>query len=191
MMKGEGSRPMLRVISGAHHFDMAPGPCHMIAAPGEAPPFSVDGVVMEEDTFLVLSAPKTVRPGREPLIRIMTRVIETCPREPGTVIVRGKEPLQLLAIIHDLNQDPTWKETWISHALCGVFKIAEEQRLHSIAIPMLGTVHGTLDGQKFMMLLGSALKGMDPVELKRIWLIIPSGTGLQTLEGLKNALNSC
>ncbi|MBW1941783.1 MAG: hypothetical protein JRJ51_02985 [Deltaproteobacteria bacterium] len=181
---------MLRVISGAHHFDMAPGPCHMIAAPEEAPPFSVDGVVMEEDTFLVLSAPKTVRPGREPLIRIMTRVIETRPREPGTVIVKGKKPLQLLAIVHDLNQDPTWKETWISDALRGVLKIAEERRLHSIALPMLGTVHGTFDGQKFMLLLGSALKDIHPAQLKRIWMIIPSGTRLQTLEVLKSALNT-
>ena len=55
---------------------------------------------------------------------------------------------------------------------------------------MLGTVHGTLDGQKFMMLLGSALKDVNPVLLKRIWLIIPPGIGLQTLEVLKNALDN-
>ena len=55
---------------------------------------------------------------------------------------------------------------------------------------MLGSVHGTLDGQKFMMLLGSALKDMNPAQLKRIWLIIPSGTGLQTLDILKNALDN-
>lgn len=145
---------------------------------------------MEEDTFLVLSAPKTVRPSHEPLLRIMTRVIETRPREPGTVVARGKKPLQLLAIIHDLNQDPTWKEAWISHALRVVFKTAEEQGLHSIALPMLGTVHGTLAGQKFMMLLGSVLKDVSPEQLKRIWLIIPSGIGLHALERLKEALDS-
>jgi hypothetical protein len=41
-----------------------------------------------------------------------------------------------------------------------------------------------------MMLLGSALKDVNPVQLKRIWLIIPSGIGLQILEALKNALDN-
>ena len=190
MMKGEGSRPRLRAISGAHYFNMALGPYHVVAAPKDKPPFTVDGVVEEEDVYLVLSAPQKVRKTQEPLMRIMTRLIETRPREPGTVIVRGRKPLQLLAIVHDLNQDPTWKETWISDALRGIMKIAEERKLQSIALPMLGSVHGTLDWQKFMMLLGSALKDMNPAQLKRIWLIIPSGTGLQTLEILKNALDN-
>lgn len=189
-MTGTGGRPRLTAISGAHHFNMAVGPFYVIAAPREKPPFTVEGVVEEEDAYLVLSTPQKVRETREPLMRIMTRLIETKPRDPGTVLVRGKRPVQLLAIIHDLNQEPTWKEAWISLALRGVLKIAETKRLRSIALPMLGTVHGNLESQQFMMLLGSALRDENPVQLKRIWLIIPPEMGLQTLEMLRDALDN-
>jgi hypothetical protein len=168
---------------------MAVTPCHIIAAPREKAPFSVAGEVAEEDTYLVMSAPRKVRETREPLMRIMTRVIETRPREPGTVLAEGKGPVRLLAIIHDLNREPTWKETWVTHALGGVLKAAEERRLGSIALPMLGTVHGALDPRRFMMMLGSALRNRHPLKLKRIWLVIPSDAGLQTLNGLRSALD--
>lgn len=188
-MSGRDEKPRLRAISGAHHFNMALGAYHIIAAPREKPPFSVKGEVAEEDTYLVMSAPLKLPATREPLMRIKTRLIETRPREPGTVLLKGKNPVQLLAVIHDLNREPSWKEAWISHALERVLEIAEEQRLASIALPMLGTVHGTLEARKFMLLLGTALKAGNPFHLQRIWLVVPGETGLQTLEMLKHTLH--
>lgn len=189
MMK-QGRITGLRAIAGAHHFPLALAPCRVVAAPENKPPFAVDGIVMEEDTFLVMSAPAEPRPVREPLMRIMTRVIETRPKEPGTVLIQGARPTRILAVIHDLNQEPTWREEWISRALQRVLKSAEQERLGSIALPMLGTVHGTLEEEKFMALLGPALKTTNPEHLKRIWLVIPSEMGLETLQMLKKALES-
>ncbi|MCK7466684.1 MAG: hypothetical protein MZU91_00090 [Desulfosudis oleivorans] len=46
----------------------------------------------------------------------MSDLIETQPRLPGTVLVQGTSPVRLLAIIHDFNEDPSWKEDWIKEA---------------------------------------------------------------------------
>ena len=180
----------LRAIAGAHHFEMAPAPYRVVAAPENKPPFAVDGVVAEEDTFLVMSAPVELRPIREPLMRVMTRVIETRPKEPGSVLIQGEKPVRILAVIHDFNQEPSWREEWINRALQGVLKTAEQERLQSIALPMLGTVHGTLEAQRFMKLFTWALKTVNPQTLKQIWLVIPTGIGLQALESLKTALET-
>ena len=82
----------------------------VVAAPYNRPPFKVDALAVEEDTFLVMSADRKVHDTREPLIRIMTRVIETQPKDPGSVFVKGGSPLRFLAIVHDLNEEPTWRE---------------------------------------------------------------------------------
>jgi hypothetical protein len=139
-------------------------------------------VAFEEDTFLVLSADRRVRDPREPLVRLMTRVIETRPETPGTVLVKGKRPLRLLAIVHDLNQDPSWREEWIVSALDGIFQEAESRRLQSIALPFLGTLHGSLEKERFIELLRSALERMSPNHLKRLWLVVPAGTSSRILE---------
>lgn len=146
----------------------------------------MDGVAFEEDTFLVMSADPVVRDPKEPLVRIMTKVIETRPEVPGSVLVRGKRPLQLLAIVHDLNQEPSWREEWIASALDRIFQLAEGRGLESIALPFLGTLHGKLGKERFLMLLRAALGRNPPTHLKRLWLIMPEGTDPRILDILKS-----
>jgi len=176
------------VIQGGHQFQMSLGPYAIIAAPTTKPPFSIDAVVEEEDTFLVLSAEARVRKPEGSLLKIMTNVIETRPETPGTVLLRGKNPIRLLAIVHDLNQDPSWKEAWIKSALKRVFQVSERRKLQSIALPLLGTHHGTLEKKRFVVIFRHALKKISPSYLQRIWLVIPSGTSMKTLEMLRKAL---
>lgn len=162
------------------------GPTQIIAAPKNRQPFPVDAVAFEEDTFLVLSADTTVREPHEPLMRVITRVIETRPETPGSVLVKGKRPLRLLAIVHDLNQEPSWREEWIESALRGIFQEVESRRLKSLALPFLGTLHGPLDKQRFVMLLREALERMEFKQLKYLWLIVPAGTDREILEILES-----
>jgi len=175
----------LRLIQGGHHYDVSHGPYRIVAAPEGKPPFNVDAVVAEEDTFLVMSAQPVVRVPKEPLMKVMTRLIETKPKEPGTILVKGKDPHRILAIVHDFNEEPTWREEWIESALEAVFQEAENRKLESIALPMLGTKHGSLEEKRFLALLRSVLDRTSFPHPKRIWLVIPPGTSLDTLETFK------
>ncbi len=68
--------PELQLIRGGHHFEMSLGSIRIVAAPKDSPPFQVDAVAAEEDTFIVLSADPVVREPKEHPIRLMTRVSE-------------------------------------------------------------------------------------------------------------------
>ena len=169
-------RPKLRLIRGSYPLKVSVGSVDIVASPKDRPPFPVDAVAFEEDTFLVMSADPKVRDPHEHQVRLMTRVIETRPETPGSVLVRGQRPLRLLAIVHDLNQDPTWKQEWVASALDGIFGEAERRRLQSIALPFLGTLHGSLEKEHFLLLLRCALERLPTKHLKRLWLVVPTGT---------------
>ena len=174
--KKSDEMPNLQLILGNYPFQLSFGVIDIVAAPKDTPPFSIDAVAVEEDTFLVLSADPKVRDPHMDLVRIMTNVINTRPEKPGTVLVRGKHPLLFLAIVHDFNQEPSCKEKWIVSALNEIFRVTESRDLTSIAIPLLGTLHGSLKKQRFIVLLSRALKRVSVSHLKRIWLIVPPGT---------------
>jgi hypothetical protein len=178
------NREKLRVIQGGHYFEILHGLYRIVAAPEKRPPFDVDAVVYEEDTYLVLSADPKVREPKDHPVNIMTKLIETTPETPGSVLVRGKHPLRFLAIIHDFNQEPTWREEWIASALDGIFQEAETRKLTSVALPMLGCLHGSLDRQRFFGLLWRAITQSTQRHLKRIWLITPPGTSYKSLKVL-------
>jgi len=172
----------LRLILGSYPFQLSFGSIDIVAAPKDSPPFSIDAVVVEEDTFLVLSANPKVRDPRKHLVQIMTKVINTRPEKPGKVLVKGKHPLLLLAIVYDLNQEPSWREKWIESALNEIFRVTESRDLKSIALPLLGTLHGSFEKQRFIVLLRHALNRISAHHLKRIWLIVPPGTSSKIFE---------
>ena len=174
--KKSDEMPNLQLILGNYPFQLSFGVIDIVAAPKDSPPFSIDALAVEEDTFLVLSADPKVRDPHMDLVRIMTNVIKTRPEKPGTVLVRGKHPLFLLAIVHDFNQEPSCKEKWIVSALNEIFRVTESRDLTSIAIPLLGTLHGSMKKQRFIVLLSRVLKRVSVSHLKRIWLIVPHGT---------------
>ena len=179
-------RPQLQIIRGTYPRHISRGSLSIVAAPKQSPPFPVDGVAFEEDTFLVLSADPVVRAPKESLMQVMTRVIETRPQTPGSVLVTGKRPLRLLAIVHDLNQDPSWREEWIASALDRILAEAETRRLRSIALPFLGTLHGSLEKQRFVVLLRDALERNPAIHLERLWLVVPDGTRSKILDILES-----
>ena len=180
-----GEKPGLELIRGNYPYEITIGSVDIVAAPDNRPPFKVDAVAAEEDTFLVMSADRRVHNPKEPLIKIMTRVIETRPKVPGSVCVKGGSPLRFLAVVHDLNEEPTWREEWIASALDGIFQEAERRGLASIALPFLGTLHGSLDKERFLVLLRSALEKIPFNHLKRVWLVVPRKTRSKILEILK------
>lgn len=178
-------KQIIREMAKVYVFDRSL-PVKLQVAPEDSPPFPVEAVAAEEDTFLVLSADPEVRRPKEDPQQLMAEAFETCPAALGSVIVKGKDPLRLLAIIHDLNQEPSWKEEWIAGALDGIFREAESRKLRSIALPLLGTLHGSLEKQRFVVLLREAMERQPPNHLTHLWLVVPVGISGEILEMLES-----
>jgi len=174
-----------RLNPGSYPYEISRGSLKIVAAPKDNQPFPVDAVALEEDTFLVLSAETAVRETKESLMRVMTKVIETRPEIPGTVLVKGKHPLRILAVVHDLNREPTWKEAWVESALRGIFQEVERRRLKSLALPFIGTLHGKLKKERFIRMLREVLETTECKHLRKVWLIVPSGTKRAILKALE------
>ncbi len=189
MDEKKGNRPNLRLIRGRGLSQLAIGTVQIFVGPEKMSPYPVDAVVAEEDTFLVLSADPELSESNESPIRVLTEALETRPETPGSVLVRDGHPLQLLAIVHDLDQEPSWKEEWIVSALEGIFRETEKRKLRSIALPLLGTLHGSLEKKRFIALLHESLERKTPGHLERLWLVTPEGTASEMLEILKTELS--
>ena len=133
----------------------------------------VDAVVAEEDTYLVLSADTEVGEPAVARLRVFHEAYAAEPVEPGNVVAREGTPLRLLAVVHDLSQDPTWREDWVAAAIGAVLREADSRRVRTLAMPPLGRVHGALSRERFVLLLHSALRASAPRYLERICLVVP------------------
>ncbi len=140
----------------------------VFSAPGE-PPFSIDALVEEEDSYLSLSAePVLEMPVKHP-VRVMTAAREAEEIEPGTVVVRQGNPVKLLAIVHRLHENPTWREPWVVRAIENQCAEVERRRIRALGTPLLGTVHGKMSPQRSFELLGPLLA--EETGLQRIWIV--------------------
>jgi hypothetical protein len=148
----------------------------IVAAPVDAQPFPVDAVADEEDTFLVLSAEAVLHAPADHPIRVLHDAFAAEPAELGSVVVREDTPLRLLAVVHDLDQDPTWRVEWVAAALAAVLRETENRGLRSLALPLIGTRHGRLDPERCVDLLRDALDATPPSVLQRLWLVVPADT---------------
>jgi len=175
----------LRLLQGGRHYQIRFGALRVTASPEHDPPFPVDAVAIEEDTYLVMSAAPVVREVDEHPIRLMTNALEMRPVTPGTVVVAGWRPVRLLAIVHDLDQVPTWQETWIARSLDAIFEEVERRHLGAISLPFLGTQHGNLKKRRFIELLRTSLERRVPACLHRLWLITATAVDRELLEILQ------
>ena len=114
----------------------------------------------------------------------MTAMLEAKPAKVGTVLARGGDPIRFLAIVHDVNQDPTWKEQWIEKALENLFCASEQRQVSALRLPLLGALHGKLHPNRFAVLLSRVLHRTVREHLKRLWLVTPVGTNRKLIEDL-------
>ena len=100
----------------------------------------------------------------------MTQAHEAQALSPGAVVVRAGQPLRLLAVVHKLDETPSWREEWVARALDAVFREAGRRGLGALALPVLGGVHGKLDAARFWTLLKASIEATTS-RPARIWLI--------------------
>lgn len=143
------------------------------AAPEDRAPFPVAAVAVEEDTNLLMSARAELRAPAETFGKLVEDMAKFEPAEPGTVVVQGNSPVRLLAIVHDIEQNPTWNEAWIERAIISLLQETERRKLDSLCLPVLGSLHGSMPTASFARLLRLALEQRPPRRLRRIWALVP------------------
>jgi len=178
-------RPSLKLVRGRRVCETRAGRVRVAAAPRDTPPFPVEAFVFEEDTFLVMSADPAPRDPKVPMVKIMSGLIETQPRTPGAVVLQGQTPLRILAVVHDFNQEPSWKPEWVESALHHAFQVSRKLRIHSLATPLLGTVYGSLEKKRFLEMLVRTLQGARLDYLSLLWLVVSEGESSSVIKDLK------
>ena len=159
---------------------------HIVAAaPGTTQPFEIDAIVLEDDTYSVLSADPVAKESEESPSKSLQRAVDTSPHEPGSVVVKEGHPTRLLAVVHDLSHEPSWKEQWVKQALAQVLITAEERQFVSLSLPMLGTLRGTLKPIRFVELLYGGLSEHAGTYPHSIWLVLPESTDDSLISTLK------
>jgi len=167
-MKNHNPRP-LRLITGGLDYECTIGTTRIAIVPLDAPAPTVDVVVVEQDTHCLLAVDSHIKEPQESLPALNHQLACFVPYRTGEVVVRQDEPLQLQAIVHDLDQTPSWREEWIAAAIEGVLDIVSWRQLQHLGIPALGTIHGRFPVVRFLELLLEALKKREEGP-QQIWI---------------------
>ncbi|UCE88749.1 MAG: hypothetical protein JSW10_10520 [Pseudomonadota bacterium] len=173
-----------RLVWDARRCERRPGGLRVVAAPQAQPPFRCAAIAEEQDTCLILGAQRELQAPDTPAWALANRLAAQHTHATGTVVVRCSTPLRLLAIVHDVEQTPTWREEWIAGALRAILLEVERRELASLALPMLGTRFGKLSSRRFVRLLSRALAVHRPACMRRLWLSVPNGTSCSILDAL-------
>jgi hypothetical protein len=147
--------------------------------------FLVDAVVIEDDTHLVLGADPVPRETREEPGQLLENARASIQPVPGTLVVRGGHPARFHAIVHDLDEEPSWREEWVVRALHEVLREVGTRGLRSISLPLLGGVHGSLAPGRFAELLRDALAETGVEHLDEVWLTVPPDIAVEIANRLR------
>jgi len=136
----------------------------IVVAGRGSPPFPVELIAFEEDTYLVLSAGNLAREIREETSELLGEMSNFDPLDRGTVLKRGQ---RLYVVVHDLDHQPSCDKRIVMRALKEIVRICNEGGIHSIAIEPLGCTHGQLDNDWF---LNQLKETANDSTLRRIWV---------------------
>lgn len=128
------------------------------------PPFPVELIAFEEDTYLVLSAGNFAREIRQETAELLREMSHFGPLDHGSVVRKGQ---RLYAVVHDLDHHPSCNKQVVRKVLLEIIRICIEGDTRSIAIEPLGCIHGKLEIDWFLRELKEiAATG----SLRRIWV---------------------
>ena len=172
------------VLEGGREEQVQVNGVSLVVVPATRSPHPIDVRLFEEDTHMVLTVDPVMRYTEEHPIRLMTRVLETKPKRPGSVIVNNGS---WYAIIHDLDAEPTCKLEWISKAYMAALRLAEKKKVQRLGLPLLGSEHGILSPGESINLLIDAITSISIKHLRIILILVPRSRISDTSEYLKNA----
>ena len=157
----------------------------IVVAPKAVAPFDIDAVVEEQDTALILSESGNITTSdNKPAWFLANKLESQSLLKSGSVIKRDGETLRLLAIVHDLDVEPSWSSEWIEQALDNIFKVSAIEGISSLQLPVLGAQYGRFSMQEFLQLFVIAINKAQG-KLKKIWLVVPQQDCSKALSILK------
>jgi len=157
----------------------------IIVLPEKLATANVDALVEEQDTALILSRPDKITDSDNKPSWVLANQLESQNLyQPGSIIKRRGQPLRLLAIVHDFDNEPSWHSAWIKQALQNILNICKVDGLKSIRFPVLGAQYGRFELQAFLQLLVNALRKQTGA-LQEIYLIVPPEDCPQALLWIK------
>ena len=159
----------------------------IVVASKAVPSFDIDAIVEEQDTALILSKPENItEPDNKPAWFLANKLESQPLLKPGSVIKRDGKAIRLLAIVHDLDLEPSWSSEWIEQAMDNIIKVSDIERISSLQLPVLGAQHGRFNIEKFLQLFVTAINKAQ-CKLKKICLVVPQQDCSKTLAILKKA----
>ena len=163
----------IELVSGPRRLRFgSPGDPELWISARARPPFGVDAFVIEEDTYLVSSAPNELPTVIEPAIRVMTAALDVEPCSVGSVVVRRGTPHRLLAIVHDFDAEPSCDSNAARRALSSVLVASASLGARSLALPLLGMAPRVLSLEASSVLVAEALEAGAAEHLHRVWLVV-------------------
>ncbi len=177
--------PTLHLVSDDYGRALVFQSVRIVAAPEDRPPFPVDAVAFEEDTNLLMCPRAELRAPEESFSTLLTDIAAFKPLKPGTVIAQGEAPLRLLAIVHDIEQTPTWRESWVKQAVAALLAEADEHAIEALCVPVLGSIHGAMTTTQFAALFRQALEEQAPKKLLRVWVIVSDEESDELLDAFR------
>lgn len=148
-----------------------------MVGPYNEPPFRVEAIVIEDDTYNVLSANPEFQASRTTIREAMAGLEQIEPHPLGAIVVKPGRPLIFQAIVHDLSRDQSCSEASVRRALAAVFVEAERRALQSVALAPIGTRYRSLDEARFLGLFNETLATATCRSVEQVWLVVPEGFG--------------
>lgn len=113
--------------------------------------------LVEADRDGVLTAPVGARMPAEGLAALAAAAVTATGHAPGSVVVRPGSPVEMRAIVHDLECEPSWREAWVASACRAAFAEVRRRGIDELALPLLGTVYGRLGRDRALWLIARAV----------------------------------
>jgi hypothetical protein len=181
--------PTLRLIRGDLDQVVRLGHLSIQLAPHERPPFAVTAVAVEQDTALVLDEEPVLNVPHSSLKQLGEEMERFTEPVPGSILVLNGSPYRLYSVVHDLEQEPSWREEWVQKALENLLRLVERQHLSPLALPLLGNRFGNLAPERFIQLLCNAAERFPPSSNIKVWLVVPRHTIHHLLQTLRHYAN--
>lgn len=118
---------------------------------------TVDAVVEEQDTHLLLGKSPVISNVVTGVPQLLKKMQDQVPEIPGTVIVKKTKPKRFITIIYDVDNSTICCKEWLETALNNIFIQCWKYKVTTLAMPLLGTSYGRIDGSMMLNILEQSL----------------------------------